>query len=365
MEKEDLFYMQRAIELAERGAGFVSPNPLVGAVIVREGRILAEGWHARYGEWHAERNALQRCDEDPVGATMYVTLEPCCHHGKTPPCTDAIIASRIVRVVVGLEDPNPLVAGKGIEQLRAAGVSVSVGVAEEQIREQNRIFLRYITGERPWIMMKTAMTLDGKIATWSGDSKWVTGPEARAEVHEMRARYMAIMVGIGTVLADDPLLNCRLEGRVVRQPVRIVVDSNARIPLQTQLVGTAKIYRTIVAHTCFADAERLRALRERGVETLCCDEVGGLVEVTDLARRLRKLGLDAVLLEGGASLNGAFVQAGLVDEVYAFIAPKLLGGERAKTPVAGVGFERMREALHLRVREVRTLGEDVLLKCSI
>ena len=226
--------MNRARILADRGRGWVNPNPLVGAVIVKDGRIIGEGWHERYGGLHAERNAFKQCTEDPAGATLYVTLEPCCHYGKTPPCTEAVIENRIARVVVGLLDPNPLVAGKGIEMLRKAGIVVETGVEEEKLREQNRVFLKYITTRRPWIVMKTAMTLDGKIAAYTGDSHWVTGEESRKKVQEMRSVLMGIMVGSGTVKADDPLLNCRLKGEV-RQPVRIIVDSTAATVSYTHL----------------------------------------------------------------------------------------------------------------------------------
>lgn len=365
VKQEDIEYMRRAIELAERGAGFVNPNPMVGAVIVKRGRVIGEGWHERYGEWHAERNAFKNCTEDARGATMYVTLEPCCHHGKTPPCTDAIIEHGIARVFVGMRDPNPLVAGKGIALLREAGIEVVCGIEEETIREQNRIFLKYISTHRPWVALKTAMTLDGKIATWSGDSKWITGTEARAYVHELRHRLMAIMVGIGTAMTDDPLLNCRIEGRGVRQPIRIVVDSNARLGLDRQLVKTAGEYRTIVAHTRFAGEDKLEALRQTGVETLLCAEKAGLVDVDNLLDLLGQTGIDSILLEGGGGLNYSFLSGGFTDEVYAFIAPKIVGGERAKTPVEGMGIEKMSDAIDLEMTDMLTLGKDILLKFKV
>ena len=278
VRQEDIEYMRRAMELAERGVGFTNPNPMVGAVIVKGGKVIGEGWHERCGEWHAERNAFKNCKVSAEGATMYVTLEPCCHYGKTPPCTEAIIEHGIARVVIGMEDPNPLVAGKGIAFLREAGIEVVCGIEEEALREQNRVFLKYISTRLPWVALKAAMTLDGKIATRTGDSKWITGAEARAYVHELRHRFMAILVGIGTAVADDPLLNCRIEGRGVRQPIRVVVDSNARLSLESQLVQTAEEYRTIVAYTRFAPEERVKALREAGVEMLLCEEKEGLVD---------------------------------------------------------------------------------------
>lgn len=365
MGKEDLIYMRRAIELADRGCGFVNPNPLVGAVIVKDGKVIGEGWHERYGQWHAERNALLTAKEDTEGATMYVTLEPCCHYGKTPPCTEAIIEHKIAKVVVGIADPNPLVAGKGMTLLREAGIEVICGVEEERIREQNKIFLKYIETGMPWVALKTASTLDGKIAAYTGDSKWITGEESRAKVQEIRARLMAVMVGIGTVLADDPLLNCRIVDREVRQSVRIIVDSNARLPLNSRIVQTATAYRTIVAHTRFAAEEQLQQLREHGVETLLCNEEEGLVRVEDLCRKLGKSGIDSVLLEGGGSLNFSFLNKGLVDEIYAFIAPKIIGGMNAKTAVEGEGFSRMADAIDLKITDVLNAGQDILLKLRI
>ena len=358
VRQEDIEYMRRAIELAERGVGFTNPNPMVGAVIVKGGKVIGEGWHERCGEWHAERNAFRNCTVPAEGATMYVTLEPCCHYGKTPPCTEAIIEHGIARVVVGMEDPNPLVAGKGIALLREAGIEVVCGVEEEALREQNRVFLKYISTKLPWVAMKTAMTLDGKIATRTGD-------EARAYVHELRHRFMAILVGIGTAVADDPLLNCRIEGRGVRQPIRVVVDSNARLSLDSQLVKTAGEYRTIVAHTCFAPEERVKALREIGVEMLLCKEKEGLVDVRNLLELLGQSGIDSILLEGGGSLNYTFLSEGLADELYAFIAPKIVGGMNAKTPVEGAGMEKMADAINLELENVLNIGHDVLLKLKV
>lgn len=365
VRQEDIEYMRRAIELAERGVGFTNPNPMVGAVIVKGGKVIGEGWHERCGEWHAERNAFKNCTVSAEGATMYVTLEPCCHYGKTPPCTEAIIEHGIARVVVGMEDPNPLVAGKGIALLREAGIEVVCGVEEEALREQNRVFLKYISTKLPWVAMKTAMTLDGKIATRTGDSKWITGAEARAYVHELRHRFMAILVGIGTAVADDPLLNCRIEGRGVRQPIRVVVDSNARLSLDSQLVKTAGEYRTIVAHTRFAPEERVKALRETGVEMLLCKEKEGLVDVRNLLELLGLSGIDSILLEGGGSLNYTFLSEGLADELYAFIAPKIVGGMNAKTPVEGAGMEKMADAINLELENVLNVGHDVLLKLKV
>lgn len=364
MEEKDIQYMRRAMELAYRGTGAVNPNPLVGAVVVKDGRIIAEGWHQCYGGPHAERNALKNKTEDVEGATMYVTLEPCCHTGKTPPCTDAVIEHRIAKVVVGLTDPNPLVAGKGIKKLRDAGIEVVAGVLEDELREQNRVFLKYITTRMPWVILKAAMTLDGKIAAHTGDSRWVTGEESRHYVQRMRAEFPSIMVGSGTVRTDDPLLNCRLEGDV-RQPVRIVVDSRAAIALDSHIVRTAGEYRTVVVHTDQAPLRQLEALQAAGVETLLCAARDNRVDIREMLHTLGTSGIDAVLLEGGGELNDTFIRERLVDEVCIFVAPKIIGGREAKTPVEGIGFARMNEAVELYDTRITPIGSDFMIRGKI
>ena len=357
---EDIKYMRMALALAERGRGRVGPNPMVGAVIVRDGRVLAQGWHHVCGSLHAERDALASCSESVGGATMYVTLEPCCHHGKQPPCTDAVIAAGISRVVMAMTDPNPLVAGHGAAILREHGIEVTSGVLEAEARHLNRIFIKYITTRRPWVVLKWAMTLDGRIAAASGDSKWVSGEQSRRLVHELRGRYMGIVAGAGTVLADDPMLNCRVEG--MRQPVRIIVDSKASMPADCQLVRTASEYRTVLAHTDSASVRRLEALSFRGVETLLCRcSADGMVDLGDMLGKLGAMGLDSVLVEGGGELNWSMVRDGLADEFYVFAAPKLVGGRAAKGPVGGEGFGAMADACGVRIESVRMLGEDILI----
>lgn len=372
----DLHYMLHAMDLAKRGEGKVNPNPLVGAVIVGIGAdggssVIAEGWHHRYGALHAERDALSMADREGRtcrGATMYVNLEPCCHTGHQPPCTDAIISHGIARVVVGLVDPNPLVAGKGIARLREAGIEVDV--AEEdpkgktlvgRMRHQNRVFLNYISRHQPWIAMKYAMTLDGKICTSTGDSKWVSSSGSLEYLHLLRRKYMAIMCGIGTVLADNPMLTTRIpEDPEARNPIRIIVDRRLRTPLDSNLVQTARSVRTVVAYAKGADEERRRALADRGVETWQCDSIA------DLMRRMGDEGIDGVLLEGGGILNEAFLSGGFVSEIYAVIAPKLIGGADAKTPVEGSGIKAMADAIRLTDVTCRTVGEDILIRglCS-
>ena len=361
---EDCRFMQRAMELAERGKGFVNPNPLVGAVVVKDGKVIGEGWHEYYGGLHAERNAFKNCAEDPRGATLYVTLEPCCHYGKTPPCTEIVMEKKIGRVVVGLLDPNPLVSGKGIEKLRAAGIEVVTGVKQEFLEEQNRFFLKYIRTKLPWLALKTAMTLDGKIAAASGDSKWITAGAARQRVHQMRAEFMGIMVGAGTVKIDDPLLNCRMEGKC-RQPVRIVISTKADISFDSQIIRTAREYPVLIAHTAAAGEETLEKLRKAGVKTMLCAEEKGRVAVKDLLGKLGESGIDSLLLEGGGELNYAFLRENLVDEVFTFIAPKLIGGKEAKTAVEGEGFKRMADAVILQDVKTEQIGTDFLIRGKI
>lgn len=356
---DDIRFMRRALALAENGRGHVDPNPMVGAVIVREGRIIAEGWHHVYGSLHAERDALSACTEPTQGATMYVTLEPCCHFGKQPPCTNAIMEAGISRVVVAMTDPNPLVAGKGAGILRSHGIEVQTGLLEKEARYLNRVFVQYITTRRPWVVLKSAVTLDGRIAAASGDSKWVSCEESRHLAHELRGRYAGIMAGIGTVLADDPMLNCRLDG--MRQPVRIIADSRASLPLDSALALTAKDYRTIVAHTSEAGAERLEALRGFGVETLECTASAGRVDIRNLLERLGEAGFSSVLVEGGAELNWSLISADCVDEYYVFVAPKIVGGRTAKGFVGGEGFGLMDQAAPVVIESVVPSGCDWLL----
>lgn len=359
---DDQDYMRRALQLAERGCGWTSPNPMVGAVIVRDGHILAEGWHARYGELHAERVALANAEEAVRGATMYVTLEPCCHHGKQPPCTDAIIDSGITRVVVGSADPNPLVAGKGVAILRAAGIEVVENVLREECDALNEVFLHYIREKQPFVVMKAAMTLDGKIATRTGASRWVTGAAARAHGHSLRHRYRAIMVGSGTVLADDPLLTCRIENG--RDPLRIVCDSRLRTLLSARLVQTARETPTLIA-TCVEDAARIAPYENAGCRVWSLPERDGHVDLVALMQRLGSENIDSVLIEGGGTLAWAALEAGIVQKVYSYIAPKLFGGRDAKTPVEGEGVALPEECAQLSVTNISRLGEDVLIESEV
>ncbi len=374
----DREYMSRAIELAELGRGWVNPNPAVGAVIVKEGRVIGEGWHERYKGLHAERNAFASLTESAEGADLYVTLEPCCHYGKTPPCTEAIIAHKIRRVVIGSDDPNPKVAGKGVIQLREAGILVETGVMKAECDRLNPVFFHYITTNMPYVVMKYAMTADGKIATKTGASKWITGEKARARVQEMRHCYMGIIAGIGTVLADDPILNVRLEGK--KSPIRIICDSRLRIPLDSKICRSAGQYRTMIACGKIEDgdlgiekkkeqdadckemvrkAEKLRAM---GIEVVSLPDVQGRVDLLQLMNYLGSQKIDSVFLEGGGELNDSFLRAGLVQELKVFIAPKIFGGKEAKTPVSGVGVELPDQGTAFVLEKTSVIGEDFLLE---
>ena len=353
-------YMRRALELARKGEGHTSPNPMVGCVVVKDGRIISEGYHEKYGEFHAERNALTRCTEDTAGADLYVTLEPCCHQGKTPPCTDIIIEKKIARVFVGSMDSNPLVAGKGVQILRDHGIYVETGILDAECRKLNEVFYHYIATKTPFVVMKYAMTLDGKIACATGDSKWVTGEIARTQVHRMRGRYRGIMVGIGTVLADDPMLNCRVEGGV--DPVRIICDSNLHIPTESQMVKTESDIETIVA--CSQEEleaerkqEKIRRLKEAGIQIIGTEGAHG-VNLVELMKKLGGQNIDSILLEGGGTLNASALEDGIVNKVYAYIAGKLIGGMDARSPVEGMGIDRMADAITLQNVEIEKLGDD-------
>lgn len=364
-------YMRQVLDLARQGEGKVSPNPMVGCVVVKNGKVIAAGYHEQYGGFHAERNALNNCQENPEGAELYVNLEPCCHYGKTPPCTEIIIEKKIRKVYVGCPDSNPKVAGKGVRILREHGIAVETGILEQECRALNEVFFHYMEQNMPFTAMKYAMTLDGKIACETGDSKWVTGEEARAYVQCLRNRYRGIMAGIGTVLADDPMLNCRMEGG--RNPVRIICDSRLRIPLDSRIVRTASEIETIVAWNPKAAAgegrrteETVKKLEQQGVRLLEVPispekEQQNQLDLSWLLQKLAERGIDSILLEGGGTLNASALQAGLVQRVYGFIAPKLVAGAEARSPVEGRGIPRMEDAVELEQTEVMKYGKDLCI----
>lgn len=361
-------FMKRAIELAKQGAGWTAPNPLVGAVVVKNGRVIGEGYHRKYGELHAERNALAACTEDPAGATLYVTLEPCCHYGKTPPCTEIIIEKKIAKVVIGSRDPNPKVAGKGARILREHGIEVVEDYMRKACDALNPVFFHYITTKTPYVVLKFAMTLDGKIATRTGASKWITGEAARNHVHQLRGRYAGILAGIGTVLADDPMLNCRIDG--AHQPLRIILDSHLRIPMGSRLVRSAKEYPLlIVCNESTRDREegasRIQKLEEAGAKVWTLPEKNGHPDLNVLMQRLGEEKIDSVLIEGGGTVNEAALKAHIVHHVYAYIAPKIFGGADAKTPVEGSGIRLPQECANLRLAKITVLLNDMLLEYDV
>ncbi len=354
-------FMARALQLAELGRGKTSPNPLVGAVIVHNDRIVGEGYHRKAGTPHAEIHALRDAGEKANGAVMYVTLEPCCHHGRTPPCTKSIIEAGIAEVVVGMADPNPLVSGKGIKILREAGISVIVGVLEKDVRLQNESFIKYISTKCPFVTLKAAISLDGKVATRTGESRWITGEEARLWVHRMRAANDAIMVGIGTVLADDPLLTVRLDGEY-EQPLRVIVDSSLRIPETSMLVKTASEVPTVVAAVQGSYSEAKRAQLERaGLEVWDLPAIKGKVDLVTLMKELGKREITSLLLEGGSTLNASALEAGIIDKFVFFQAPLIIGGQDSPGVFGGMGCERLKDCLRLAQMSVQRVGEDLMI----
>lgn len=383
--KEDMHgeeYMRRAIELAGRAVGHTNPNPLVGAVIVKDGHIIGEGYHRQIGSLHAERNALANCTQSPEGATIYVTLEPCCHYGKTPPCTEAIIENKLAKVVIGSRDPNPKVAGKGVIALREAGIEVIENYLREECDAVNPVFFQYIREKQPYVALKYAMTADGKIATKTGDSMWITGEESRKSVQVLRNYYKGIMVGIGTVLADDPMLTCRMEtpvcedydeekdsaGYYGRNPIRIVCDSHLQIPPDSRLCNSTELAPVIVA--CLEPEneqaeEKMKTLQEKGVQVMVVHSQDGHIDVRELMTRLGEQGIDGILVEGGGTLNEALIKAGLVHHIYAYVGAQIFGGVSSYTPVSGVGVEKVADSLKLTNPKVRVIEQDVLIEYDV
>ncbi len=364
----DVQYMMRALELAKKGAGFVNPNPMVGAVVVKDDRIIGEGFHKKFGELHAERCALANCSQDPAGATVYVTLEPCCHYGKTPPCTRALIDAKVKRVVVGSLDPNPLVAGKGITMLQEQGIEVTTNVLEEQALTLNRPFFHFITTKKPLVILKYAMTLDGKIATKTGNSRWISGEEARINTHRDRGKYAAIMVGSTTVLKDNPRLTCRIDGG--HNPLRIVVDGSLKIPLECNLVQTAKDVDTLIA-TYEIDTKRIEPYIKAGCEVLTIPTQRGRnstsmhIDLALLIDELGKMNIDSVLIEAGPSLASAALDARIVDRIQAYISPKIFGGVEAPCAVGGEGIDIPSQCIHITNRQISTFGQDILIEGEV
>lgn len=355
----DQYYMRQALTIAQYAAGRTSPNPLVGAVIVKDGRIVGQGWHRQAGTPHAEIHALSQAGELAKDATIYVTLEPCSHHGRTGPCADALIKAAVKKVVVAMTDPNPLVAGNGLKRLKAAGIEVVEGVLAAEAAKLNEVFIKWVSTGMPFGVLKTAMSLDGKIAAHTGHSKWITGSEARAYVHKLRDTYDGILVGIGTVLADNPELTTRLPENG-KSPVRIIVDSMARTP-PTAKVVTDRQTPTIIAASTEAPMEHLATLRSRGVEVLVLEKTPLGINLHQLFKMLAERRITSILVEGGATINASVLAANLIDKVHCFIAPKILGGKTAPTPVGGTGVATVDQGIMLEDIATQSIGADLLI----
>lgn len=384
-QTQDELFMRRAIELAKEGAGSANPNPMVGAIVVKNGRIIGEGYHKKYGELHAERNALASCIESPDGATMYITLEPCCHYGKTPPCTEAIIESNISKVVIGSKDPNPLVAGKGIRLLREVGIEVTDDFLREECDKLYPVFFHFIKNKTPYVTLKYAMSLDGKIAAATGKSQWISCEASRIHTHDYRANNMAIMVGVGTVIKDNPSLTCRNERGI--SPIRVICDTKLKTPLDCEVVMSAfadekkikyaettkqnnntnelRLPRTIIASSV-TNENLIKKYEERGVTILYTPQgQDGHIDLHQLMIRLGAMKIDSMILEGGGTLNWSALNAGVVNKIQCYLAPKILGGKDAATAVQGTGVSSPSEAFKVKNTEIKRIGDDIFIESEL
>lgn len=360
-------YMQHALDLAKLGQGWTQSNPMVGAVIVKNDQIIGQGYHQKYGDLHAEREALKDAAEqghDVTGATMYVTLEPCCHFGKTPPCTEAIIEAGIEKVIVATTDPNPLVTGKGIQALKNHHIQVEVGLLSEDSQDLNRKFNYFMSHNQPYVTMKYAMTLDGRTAAYTGDSQWISGETARQHVHYQRHSNQAIMIGIGTAMADDPLLTVRIDNFTGLNPTRIVCDTPLRLPLTSKLVKSAKEVPTIIA-TTNQNLEAHRPYIEVGCEILPVKAKNHQVDLQDLMAQLAQENIQSIYVEGGSKLHASLLEANLIQEIHTYIGPKIIGGFDQFSPINGFGFQKMDQALSTQIQEIITLGDDILIESRV
>jgi diaminohydroxyphosphoribosylaminopyrimidine deaminase/5-amino-6-(5-phosphoribosylamino)uracil reductase len=360
-EKEK--FMKAAIQLAKKGTGMVSPNPLVGAVLVKEGKVIGKGYHKIFGGPHAEVNALEKAGKMARGADMYINLEPCCHHGKTAPCVDALIEKEIRRVFVGMVDPNPTVKGKSIKKLKKAGIEAEVGLLEDECRRLNESFVKFITKKVPFIILKAALTLDGKIATYTGDSKWITCEESRNLVHQIRSEVDAVMVGIGTVIADDPLLTVRLHKEAKKNPFRVVVDSSLHIPYKSRMLQPELAGKTIIATSRkMAVSKKAQAIKKKGAQVLGTPLKRGRVDLTALLKLLGEKGIASILIEGGSELNASALECEIVDKILFFYSPKIIGGREAISIVGGGGLKKIADAIKVKDITIRSMDSDFLVE---
>ena len=360
MNKEE--YMRLAIRLAKKARGRTSPNPLVGALVVKEGEVVGKGFHQKAGEPHAEINAINNAGGKARGGELYINLEPCNHYGRTPPCTKTIIDSGIKRVFVGMEDPNEVVAGSGIQCLKDNGIYVQTGILREECQRLNETYIKYITEKRPFVILKSAASLDGKIATRVGDTRWITNEKSRAFLHRLRNDVDGILVGIGTIMADDPELTTRLNGRKGKDPVRIIVDSRLKIMLRAKVLNPESKAGTIIATTELAHKEKIKKLEELGARVLIVGSKENRVDLRELMYELGKLEITSLLIEGGAEINASSLGSGIVDKVLFFYAPKIIGGADALGMVGGEGVEKLHDAINLKNIRVRRLGDDILVE---
>ena len=382
--------MELALMLAEKGSGSVNPNPLVGAVIVKDNKIIGMGYHEKYGENHAERNAVKNALEDVEGSTLYVTLEPCAHYGKTPPCVDLVIEKKFKRVVIGMLDPNPLVAGKSIKKLQENNIEVSVGVKEDECRKLNEVFIKYIATKIPFVVLKSAASLDGRIATADGESKWITCEESRRDGHKLRNRYKGILVGVNTVIADNPKLNCRIDeaelndesdlltyiqennlayaeglkfmsrNRKAVNPVRIIVDSHLRVPLNSEVINDGG--NTIIGTIRGCNESKKNELESMGIKVIETESKQGKVDLKKLIEKLSEEGIDSILIEGGGNINFSALEEGIVDKAIFYIAPKIIGGEKTKNSIGGNGFLKLDDAVRLKDTSYRKINDDFVIE---
>jgi len=357
--KDDEHWMKRALHLAEKGRGRTSPNPMVGAVLVKDGKVVGEGYHIKAGADHAEITALRQAGEEARGATLYLNLEPCTHYGKTPPCAPAVIQAEVKRVVIGMEDPNPLVRGRGVESLKGAGIDVDVGILEKECRGLNEAFCKYIMKKEPFVILKVAASLDGRIAVRDGDSKWISGELSRRFVHRMRDQTDGVVVGIGTVLRDDPILTARIKKG--RDPYRIILDSRLRIPEEAKVIENSPS-KAIIVTTELAARDRVQKLEKKGIRILIVDSKEGRVDLKACLSKLGEMGMMSLLVEGGSRINGAFLDEGLIDKIFLFFSPKLIGDGEAPGIFGGVGKRALKEAFPLNRVRVKRIGEDILVE---
>lgn len=360
--ENDERYMRRALDLAANGLGHTRPNPMVGALLVKDGRIIGEGWHEQFGGPHAEVNAFNSCTEDPKGATLYVTLEPCSHYGKTPPCSALVVKKKVARVVCAMIDPNPLVAGKGLQQIRDAGIGVTTGVLEREARKLNEVFIKYITEKRPFVLYKAAMSFDGKTACYTGESQWISTKVSREQSHILRGAFAAIMVGAGTVTMDDPSLTARFEG--LDDPVRIIVDGSLSVPPEAKVFTLPG--RVILVTTGGTDEAKRKALQEKGVEIILSDgDKPGEVDLSALMVGLALKGIDSVLLEGGATLAASAFKADIVDKIRIYMGPMIIGGKDAPGLIGGPGASHLSEAVVLKDIHTEMSGADLVVEAYV